>query len=93
MEVYTGKNVFNTMAMSFVMMGIATLVWSTVGFSLAFSEGGASNAFKGNPSTYALLENLPSRWDGLQIPGLSFALFQGMFVIITPELISGALVE
>lgn len=87
------KNVLNTMAMSFVMMGIATLVWSTIGFSLAFSDGGASNAFIGNPSTYAFLENLPSNWEGLQIPGLSFALFQGMFAIITPALISGALVE
>ena len=87
------KNVLNTMAMSFVMMGIATLVWSTVGFSLAFSDGGASNAYIGNPSTYAFLENLPSNWPGLQIPGLSFALFQGMFAIITPALISGALVE
>ena len=87
------KNVLNTMAMSFVMMGIATLVWSIVGFSLAFSDGGASNAFIGNPSTYAFLENLPINWEGLQIPGLSFALFQGMFAIITPALISGALVE
>jgi Amt family ammonium transporter len=87
------KNVLNTMAMSFVMMGIATLVWSIVGFSLAFSDGGASNAFIGNPSTYAFLENLPLNWEGLRIPGLSFALFQGMFAIITPALISGALVE
>ena len=87
------KNVLNTMAMSFVMMGIATLVWSIIGFSLAFSDGGASNAFIENPSTYAFLENLPSNWEGLQIPGLSFALFQGMFAIITPALISGALVE
>ena len=87
------KNVLNTMAMSFVMMGIATLVWTIVGFSLAFSDGGSSNAFIGNPSTYALLENLPSNWDGLKIPGMSFALFQGMFAIITPALISGALVE
>ena len=87
------KNVLNTMAMSFVMMGIATLVWSIVGFSLAFSDGGSSNAFIGNPSTYAFLENLPANWDGLKIPGLSFALFQGMFAIITPALISGALVE
>ncbi len=87
------KNVLNTMAMSFVMMGIATLIWSVIGFSLAFSDGGASNAFIGNPSTYAFLENLPSNWEGLRIPGLSFALFQGMFAIITPALISGALVE
>jgi len=87
------KNVINTMAMSFVMMGIATLIWVTVGFSLAFSDGGDFNAFIGSPSTYFLLENLPRQWNGLQIPGLSFALFQGMFAIITPALISGALVE
>ena len=87
------KNVLNTMAMSFVLMGIATLVWAMVGFSLAFSDGGASNSFIGNPATYAFLENLPSNWQGLKIPGLSFALFQGMFAIITPALISGALVE
>ena len=87
------KNVLNTMAMSFVMMGIATLIWSIVGFSLAFSDEGASNSFIGNPSTYAFLANLPKNWEGLQIPGLSFALFQGMFAIITPALISGSLVE
>ena len=87
------KNVLNTMAMSFVMMGIATIIWSVVGFSLAFSDGGYSNAFIGNISTYAFLDNLPSNWEGLKIPGLSFALFQGMFAIITPALISGALVE
>jgi Amt family ammonium transporter len=88
-----GRNVLNTMAMSFVMMGIATLVWASFGFSLAFSDGGALNAVVGNPFSFALLENIPPIWDGLSIPGLSFALFQGMFAIITPALISGALVE
>jgi len=43
------RNVLNTMAMSFVMMGIATLVWVSFGFSLAFSDGGALNAVIGNP--------------------------------------------
>ena len=88
-----GRNVLNTMAMSFVMMGIATVVWATFGFSLAFANGGALQAVLGNPLRYALLENLPSSWEPLAIPGLSFALFQGMFAIITPALISGALVE
>ena len=37
------------MGMSLVMMGIATLVWASVGFSLAFSDGGAMNAVIGNP--------------------------------------------
>ena len=87
------RNVLNTMAMSFVMMGIATLVWVAFGFSIAFSDGGALNAVVGNPFSYAMLENLPSAWEPLAIPGLSFALFQGMFAIITPALISGALVE
>ena len=87
------KNVLNTMIMSFVMMGIATIVWLIFGFSLSFSDGGSLNAFINNPFTYSLFENIPEVWDGLQIPGLSFALFQGMFAIITPALISGALVE
>jgi Amt family ammonium transporter len=87
------RNVLNTMAMSFVMMGLATLVWVTFGFSLAFSDGGALQAVVGNPFSFALLENVPPVWDGLAIPGLTFALFQGMFAIITPALISGALVE
>jgi len=87
------RNVLNTMVMSFMMMGIATLVWATVGFSLAFANGGALQAVVGHPFSYALLENLPASWEPLAIPGLTFALFQGMFAIITPALISGALVE
>ncbi len=87
------KNVLNTMAMSFVMMGIATLVWVGFGFSLAFGDGGSFQAIAGNPFQYALLENIPDIWDGLELNGLTFALFQGMFAIITPALISGALVE
>ncbi len=87
------KNVLNTMLMSFVMMGIATIVWLILGFSLAFSDGGSFQAFIGNPYTYSFFRNLPDVWNGLRIPGLSFALFQGMFAIITPALISGALVE
>ena len=88
-----GRNVLNTMAMSFVMMGIATLVWACFGFSLAFADGGTLQPWIGNPFSYALLENIPAAWQPLAIPGLSFALFQGMFAIITPALISGALVE
>ena len=87
------RNVLNTMAMSFVMMGIATVVWASFGFSLAFADGGALQPVIGNPFTYALLERIPAAWEPLAIPGLSFALFQGMFAIITPALISGALVE
>ena len=88
-----GRNVLNTMGMSLVMMGIATLVWVSVGFSLAFADGGSMNAVIGDPLQHAMLNNLAGNWDGLTIPGMTFALFQGMFAIITPALISGALVE
>ena len=88
-----GRNVLNTMGMSLVMMGIATLVWVSVGFSLAFADGGSMNAVIGDPLHHAMLNNLAGNWDGLTIPGMTFALFQGMFAIITPALISGALVE
>ena len=88
-----GRNVLNTMGMSLVMMGIATLVWVSVGFSLAFADGASMNAVIGDPLHHALLNNLAGNWDGLTIPGMTFALFQGMFAIITPALISGALVE
>ena len=41
------KNVLNTMIMSFVMMGIASIVWLIFGFSLSFSDEGSLNAFIG----------------------------------------------
>jgi len=53
------KNVLNTMIMSFVMMGIATIVLLIFGFSLSFSDGGSLNAFIGNPFTYSFFENVP----------------------------------
>ena len=72
-----GRNVLNTMGMSIVMMGIATLTWAGVGFSLAFGDGGSWNAVIGNPLDHALLENLSGSWDGLSIPGLSIRPFSG----------------
>ena len=47
-----GRNVLNTMGMSLVMMGIATLVWTSIGFSLAFADGGAMNALAIPSSTH-----------------------------------------
>ena len=46
------------MGMSLVMMGIATLVWVSVGFSLAFAGGGSTNAVIGDPLHHAMLNNL-----------------------------------
>lgn len=83
------KNVLNTMLSSFFIMGLASLMWVLVGYSLSFSGncGGVIGNLKGfcmanvgwEPGAYA---------DG--IPALLFAAFQMMFAIITPALITGS---
>ena len=83
------KNVLNTMLSSFFIMGLASLMWVLVGYSLSFSGncGGVIGNLKSfcmanvgwEPGAYA---------DG--IPALLFAAFQMMFAIITPALIPGS---
>ena len=46
------RNVLSMMAMSFVLLRLATLVWVTFGFSLAFSDGGAFQSVVGIRSSY-----------------------------------------
>ena len=91
------KNVLNTMMMSFFLMGLIGVVWVVIGYSLAF-DGGFKSPFIGGLGQMWLngvggeLGDAPLA-DGFAISASSFALFQGMFAIITPALISGALVE
>ena len=83
------KNVLNTMMMSFFIMGIASVLWIAVGYSLSFVGdhggiiGSLQNAFGlglgRGPSAYA-----PT------IPKLAYVAFQMMFALITPALITGA---
>ncbi|MFM7269361.1 MAG: ammonium transporter, partial [Cyanobium sp.] len=91
------KNVLNTMMMSFFLMGLIGVLWVVIGYSLSFGTGFGS-PFIGGFDLFMLnglggeLGDQPLA-DGLAISASSFALFQGMFAIITPALISGALVE
>jgi Amt family ammonium transporter len=85
------KNILGTMMQSFAMMGLVTILWAVVGYSLAFGHG---NAFIGGfehlflrgvslgPSAYA-----PT------IPEQTYMVYQLMFAIITPALITGAFAE
>ena len=84
-----GKAVLNTMLMSFIAVGIVGVLWVVVGYSLAFGEGG--NAFVGSLSAVGL-NGLVGSVSGT-IPTLAFVAFQAMFAIITPALISGAIVD
>ncbi|KAA6458214.1 ammonium transporter [Acidobacteria bacterium AB60] len=85
------KNILGTMMQSFAMMGLVTILWALIGYSLAFGKG---NTFIGGfdhvflrgvgvgPSAYA-----PT------IPEQTFMVYQLMFAIITPALITGAFAE
>ena len=85
------KNILATMMVSFVMMAVITVIWALFGYSLAFAKG---SAFIGN-FDFALLNGVgtaPSAYAGT-IPHLTFMVFQLMFAIITPALITGAFAE
>jgi len=87
------KNVLATMMHSLILMGLVSGLWMVFGYSLAFAEG---NAFIGNPLTYFMLQGVgaaPNPDYAGTIPQQSFMLFQMMFAIITPALISGAVAE
>ncbi len=84
------KSILNTMMMSLVALGLIGLLWSLIGFSLAFAPG--SVAVGG--LEHALLRGLDGNVrDGTTIPSLLFFGYQGTFAIITAALISGAIVE
>lgn len=88
------KNVISTMLQSFISLGIVSLLWFSVGFSLAF--GDSFYGIIGNPFTFFGMKNvglLPNAAFAPTIPFLLFALFQLKFAIITPALITGSFAE
>jgi len=86
------KNILGTMMQSFAMMGLVTVLWAVAGYSLAFGHG---NSFIGG------FEHLFLRGVGLTpntdyaptIPEQTYMIYQLMFAIITPALITGAFAE
>ena len=82
------KNVLSSMMHSFVAMGVITIEWMVIGYSLAFAPG---NWFVGGLDNIFLRGIDPYSVTGT-IPTYAFVAFQGMFAIITPALISGAIV-
>jgi len=85
------KNVLTIMMQSYVSMGVTTILWVTVGYSLCFS--GDTGGIIGNLDN-ALLRGIEptdlfTGEDGT-IPVLLFVVYQMMFAIITPALITGA---
>ncbi|MGA7193650.1 MAG: ammonium transporter [Anaerolineales bacterium] len=90
------KNVLTIMMQSFVSMGIVTIIWVFGGFSLMYGKD--IGGFIGNPFQYFGLQNVATAT--LQIPGstqtiplMAYFVFQEMFAIITPALITGAFAD
>ena len=86
------KNMLGTMMQSFAMMGIVTMLWAVVEYSLAFSSG---NSFIGGLH-YFLLHGVgldPNPSYAATIPHQTYMVYQLMFAIITPALITGAFAE
>lgn len=87
------KSTLNMLMMSFISLGIVTILWVLYGFSVAFGDDKGS--LVGWNSDWVGLSNigLTELWDGTTIPLFVFASFQLMFAILTPALISGALAD
>ncbi|MDB9882789.1 ammonium transporter [Bacteroidia bacterium] len=88
------KSVISTMLQSFIALGVVSILWVVIGFSLAFGESIAGVI--GNPLTYFNFRSVgaePNADFADSIPFLLFALFQLKFAIITPALITGSLAE
>lgn len=83
------KNVLSSLMHSFVSLGILGVLWIIIGYSLSFSKG---NWFIGDFGHF-MLEGIGVDTLSGTIPTYAFVMFQGMFAIITPALISGAVAE
>ena len=94
------KNVVSTILQSFIAMGVISITWVVIGFSLAFGDSiniaGPGTGIIGNPLTYIMFRNVGSAANPAlagTIPLALFALFQMKFAIITPALITGSFAE
>src|SRR6266516_4680187 len=86
------KNVLSTMMQSFILMAIVTVLWAACGYSLCFGEG---NSFIGG-FHHLFLRGVslnPNPTYSSTIPEQTFMVYQLMFAIITPALITGAFAE
>ena len=88
------KNVISTILQSFIAMGVVSVVWVVVGFSLSF--GSDIGGVIGNPFDFFMFKGVGARTDAALAPTIPlalFALFQMKFAIITPSLITGSFAE
>jgi Amt family ammonium transporter len=86
------KNILSTMMQSFAMMGLVSILWAVVGYSLAFSHGTPFIGGVGHAFLIGVGLN-PNLDYAATIPEQTYMIYQLMFAIITPALITGAFAE
>ncbi len=88
------KSVLNMMMMTFGSLAVITIVWVLVGYSLAFGDD-LGGGLVGDPTQYAGMGQLldPASNGESTIPLILFAVFQGLFCVITGALVSGAIAD
>src|ERR1051325_9419533 len=88
------KSVLNMIMMTFGALAAITVVWVLVGYSLAFGDD-LGGGLLGDPLQHLGLQSLmkPSADTWLSVPVILFAVFQGLFAVITGALVSGAIAD
>jgi len=86
------KNVLGTMMHSFAAMGVMSVLWVIIGYSMCFGENVLGGWFGWN-SDYVFLKGIDDSIMEGGVPELVFSMFQGKFAIITPALLAGAFAE
>jgi ammonium transporter, Amt family len=86
------KNVLGTIMHSYVAMGIISILWVIVGYSMCFG-GNILGGWFGWNTNYFFLRGIDTKVMDAGIPEYVFTMFQGKFAIITPALIAGAFAE
>jgi len=88
------KNVLGTMMHSMVALAVIGIQWVLVGYSLAFGDSHYGGLFGWSSKLLGLSGIMPDdTFPGTKIPVFVHCMYQGMFAIITPALISGAFAE
>ncbi len=86
------KSVLNMMMMTFGALALVSILWVVVGYSLAFGDDLGAGLL-GNPSQFLAFRGLLDTTTGPGLPATAFAVFQGLFAVITVALISGAIAD
>jgi Amt family ammonium transporter len=86
------KNVLGTIMHSYVAMGIISVLWVIVGYSMCFGNNVFGGWFGWNKD-YFFLKGIDTNVLSAGVPEYVFSMFQGKFAIITPALIAGAFAE